>query len=492
MKLGKIKFQHDKIEEFFFKQYIEESEYKGISFFHSVFDLCERNVIYQNGVLQYFLELEKSKRLKELKDLINNMFVEHIDMLSKILVQLLSCSRDLNDTLFYLVNPDDTEESRKIISAIMWGIDQNLQDYSSSTYSIKRIIDGLQTEPINRVIPKDMQIYIYFFKSKLEYFLGDYINALNYVKKAQKVSKCHDSILSTQIDIHYAVILTEQGYSKKCINCLEEDYKVHQDSNNIKIKIDVGIELGRALNHSGQIARTLKLYDDLLIHENEIADSYVLARIYEQKANVLNKLMFHKLQYGFVKKETLSPNTIIEIKKLFKDALLLYNKAIKLLLETNAIFTYSGVLPEKINTYISYSISIEPQGIDECKNMITELDSIFNIISTPFETDFDLSKAYYYEYMKNTDIAESYIKEALNKAIKMQIKNKEAKCRCFYSQFCYRQLKKNTNNAKKWLTIGTKQLEMAIKYYEEYTLIDHNISLENCYLLSENFSQINA
>ena len=67
--------------------------------------------------------------------------------------------------------------------------------------------------------------------------------------------------------------------------------------------VDLGIELGRALNHSGQTTRTLELYNILLSHENEIDDLYALARIYEQKANVLNKLMYHKLQYGFIDKK---------------------------------------------------------------------------------------------------------------------------------------------------------------------------------------------
>lgn len=51
----RIKFQHDKIEEFFFKRYIEENEHTGLPFFHDIFDLSNRNVIYQGGTLQYLL-----------------------------------------------------------------------------------------------------------------------------------------------------------------------------------------------------------------------------------------------------------------------------------------------------------------------------------------------------------------------------------------------------------------------------------------------------
>ena len=279
----------------------------------------------------------------------------------------------------------------------------------------------------------------------------------------------------------------EQGYSKQCIHCLEKDFETYQNSNDLKTKIDLGIELGRAFNHSGQTARTLELYEILLSHESEISDPYVLARIYEQKANVLNKLMYHKLQYGFVEKEALSDDTLGDIKEIFEEALSLYNKSIELLLKANAIFTYSGVLPEKINTYISYSFSIEPRGIDECEQMMNELDLIFNNIRTPFETDSNLSKAYYYEYMNRMDVAENYIKEALDNAMKLQIKNKEAKCRCFYSQFAYRRIKNHVKDTEKWCKLGIEQLDMAIDYYEKNTLTDNNISLKDCYLLKQKF-----
>lgn len=200
--------------------------------------------------------------------------------------------------------------------------------------------------------------------------------------------------------------------------------------------------------------------------------------------------MYHKLQYGFVEKEALSDDTLGDIKELFEEALSLYNKSIELLLKANAIFTYSGVLPEKINTYISYSFSIEPNGIDECEQMMNELDSIFSNISTPFEADSNLSKAYYYEYMNCMDVAENYIKEALDNAMKLQIKNKEAKCRCFYSQFAYRRIKNHVEDTEKWCKLGIKQLDMAIDYYETNALTDNNISLEDCYLLKQKFQNM--
>ena len=80
----------------------------------------------------------------------------------------------------------------------------------------------------------------------------------------------------------------EQGYSRQCIGYLEKDFQSYLNTNDLKTLLEIGIELGRALNHSGQTSRTLKLYDILLVHEDEISDSFILARIYEQKANVLN------------------------------------------------------------------------------------------------------------------------------------------------------------------------------------------------------------
>ena len=487
LNLDRFKFQHDKIEEFFFKQYIEEYEHTGLSFFHAIFDLSRKNVIYQGGILQYLLGMEKRGGLKKLKDLINGLFIDYIDIIPKILVEVLSYSENLKHSLSYLISSDDIEGSKKILFAIIWGIEQSLQDYSAVTYDIKRIVGELQNVPTNIIMSKEAQAYIHFFQSKLEYFSNNYESALDYAGKARMLLGKTNRMLLMKIDLQHAVILMEQGYSKQCIYCLEKDFVTYQNKNDVKTKIDLGIELGRALNHSGQTTRTLELYDTLLTYECEISDSYVLARIYEQKANVLNRLMYHKLQYGFVEKEALSDDALVDIKELFEEALSLYNKSIELLLKTNAIFTYSGVLPEKINTYISYSFSIEPKGIDECEQMINELDSIFGNISTPFETDSNLSKAYYYEYMNRIDTAENYIKKALDNAIKMQIKNKEAKCRYFYSQFSYRQIKNHAKDTEKWYKLGIKQLEMTIDYYEKNTLTDNNIVLEDCYLLKKKF-----
>ena len=61
----------------------------------------------------------------------------------------------------------------------------------------------------------------------------------------------------------------------------EKDFETYQNSNDLKTKIDLGIELGRAFNHSGQTVRTLELYDILLSHESEISDPYVFIMIRE-------------------------------------------------------------------------------------------------------------------------------------------------------------------------------------------------------------------
>ena len=56
-------------------------------------------------------------------------------------------------------------------------------------------------------------------------------------------------------------------------------------------------------------------------------------------------------------------------------------------------FCYSGVVPEKINTYVSYSMSVNEIGMDECKTLIKKVDKLFEDITTPYKTDFNLAKA---------------------------------------------------------------------------------------------------
>lgn len=486
-RLDKIKFQHDKIEEFFFKLYLEEYEYKDVPFFDCIIELSNRNIIYLNGLTQYLISLTKNGRLKDLKELIISLSIKHMERISKIFVGVLSNIDDLEYCLRYLITLNDMESSKKILAIIIWGLDESLQDYSTTKKSVSQIVDCLFELPDNRIVTDEVRAYLSFFVSRVKYFSNQYEKALAYSEKAQNFLGQHKGILSTKIDIHRAVIFIEQGKSVQAIGCLEGDFEEYKNTSELKIMLELGIELGRALNHCGQTNNTLEIYDFLLKYETEIKNPYILARIYEQKANVLNKLMYHKLQYGFVENSCLAINTLTEVENLFKEALTLYEKSIKLLLEANAIFTYSGVIPEKINMLISYSFSIRPTNLDECETMIKELDAIFANISTPFYTDFNISKAYYYEYLNLIDMAESCINIALDTSLKLHTKNKEAKCRCFYAQFAYRQMKKCNKHEKKWYTLGLEHLEKAIDYYRQNTITDNNITLEDCYQLKQKF-----
>ena len=137
--------------------------------------------------MKYLLGMEKRGRLKELKDLVNGLFMEHINLIPKILVEVLSYSENLKHSLSYLLSPDDIEGSKKTVSAIIWGIEQSLKDYSAVTYNIKRIVEELQKVPTNIIMSKEAQTYIYFFQSKLKYFSNHYKSALDYAEEARKL-----------------------------------------------------------------------------------------------------------------------------------------------------------------------------------------------------------------------------------------------------------------------------------------------------------------
>ena len=283
----------------------------------------------------------------------------------------------------------------------------------------------------------------------------------------------------------------ELGFSRKSIELLEKEFELQKEISDLKAFLEIGIELGRALNHSGQVERTLDLYALLLENEKDIADPYILARIYEQKANVLNKIMYEKLQYGFIEKEQLAADIFIEVQSLFNEAIELYDKSMQLLLKINAVFTYSGVVPEKINTYISYSYSVDPVGIEKCTYMINEMDDLFKDIITPFKTDFYLSKAYYFEYKGDIEKAENCINQALDNAISLNIKNKEAKCHDFYSKFIYRLLLNDGNSKSRNVRIGQglKHLNEATDYYIKHTFSEKNIYMSSCVELEQKYEK---
>ena len=199
----------------------------------------------------------------------------------------------------------------------------------------------------------------------------------------------------------------ELGYSKKSILLLNEELE-----NNPSKLIGIGIELGRALDHSGQVKQALELYKKF--DDCNITDTYLLSRFYEQKANVLNKRMYRILQYGFISASSLQSNELEQVEELFSEAIDLYNRSIELTLKINALWSYTGIVPQLINTYISFSYSLREIGIDECTQYIDEVDKMLENFVTPFKTDFYLSKAYYYEYLKNFTEAKSCIIIALN------------------------------------------------------------------------------
>lgn len=486
----RIKFQHDKIEEVFFKEYIEEYEDKGISFFFDIFHLCKKNVIYQGGVLQYFVMLIKNNNLSLYKKLIISLSIDFPEIVPSIVIESLSASSDLMLTLQDLINEGDVDSSKKVINIILWGLDESLQAYSIVTYDLIKIIDVMLSFSNDQIISKDNKAYLYHFKSKLLYYINNYDEAQRFAKQAINMAENSNNILLSKINTHYSVLWMELGFSKKSIEILEKEFDYYNNINNIKSSIEIGIDLGRALHHSGQTKRTLDLYKIIFKNKHIITSPYMLARLYEQKANVLNSIMYEKLNYGFTKKADIPDNVLNEVTKLFNEAIALYDNSMKLLLETNAMFSYSGVVPEKINTYISYSYSIEPKGIHECQRMIAEVDSLLKDMVTPFKTDFYLAKAYYYEYIGEISKSKLHIEEARQHAQKLKNKNKEAKCNLFFSRFAYRRILSNAENINTWITKGLNSVNQAIDYYIQYTLIENNSTLKNSIILRRQFEAL--
>ncbi len=485
--LERIAFQHDKIEEFFFKEYIEEFEYQGFDFYQKVVGLIDQNVIYQKGLIQYLFGLLTKKKLNAFKYLTSNFFKDHNILLPQIVVQTLFQSKDLEGHLAYLLNPDDLEESQRMINVLIRGIEMVLLDFTA-TSMMSNLINQLLEIKLGNIVTKEHQAYLYYFQSKIYYYANDYQNAQNAIEKSLEVLGDSNRLLSSKLSIHFAVIVMELGYSRQCIEILENPYETEMNGD-FNTLTEIGIELGRALNHSGIIDKTLGIYDTLLGNELNIKDPYVLARIYEQKANTLNKIMFEKLQYGFVPKSSISDKDLLEIDNLFEQSLTLYDESMRLLLDLNAIFTYGGVVPEKIITYISYSYSIGPRGISECKSMIEELDHLFQQISTPYITDFLISKSYYHEFLGDYDLAYSLIETAIEKAKLLRIKNKEAKCHEHKSRFIYRKALKLASHSNEDVNEGLDSLKRATSYYEQYTLKE-NIFLKSAYELEANLQKL--
>ncbi|MBR3918169.1 MAG: SIR2 family protein [Clostridia bacterium] len=482
----RIRFKHDKIEECFFKKYIEEYRFQGIELFRKIFSLCRKNLIYQSGLIQYLTDLVHVD-ISEFKDTIISLSLENMDTLPKYVVEALSQSKDLSEDLRYLLHEKDVINSKKFINILILGFDESLLAYSLITYDLKRVIDCLLSFTNNRIITDDIKAYLNYFVSRLYYFTNDYASALNHANIALELINQTNAKLLTKINMHKAVIFMEQGYSRSSIEILSGEYKKYETSKDIENKMRVGIELGRALNHSGQIEGPLLIYDTLLNENLEDHNPYVLARIFEQKGNSLNKIMFTELNHGFTSKELLSRETIIKARDLFFEAVKLYEDSMELLLKENEVFCYGGVVPELINTYVGYSFSVEPYGIDECRELIREVDTLFEKIVTPYKADFYLAKAYFFEYLGEIEKAVACIKIALQSSVELTNRNKEAKCCVFYSQFAYRRLLKlDTNIASTvWRELGLKYISQSINYYQTHTVVENNVNLESCLALKE-------
>lgn len=471
-----IRFAHDRIEEFFFQEYIREYEFDDSFDFNKIIDLASQNMIYYNGMARYLLNLMENQELERYKQLILTFAIYYRDIISKLLIETLAHSKKIKKNIEYLLNVRDFNNSKRILSTLFHGLDISLQVYSSLTIDSGKIINELLSLSTGTLLSKENYKTLQYFKSKQYYYTNDFEKALECVNSAISFYEHEEiSLEVTKMRIHYSVILMELGYSKKTISILEKEYNYYKNISDYNMMLEIGIELGRAYNHSGQTTITLALYDELLQIEN--INSYALARIYEQKANVLNNIMYSELDYGFSVPKSVTREVKEYVEQLYAEAIVLYENSMDILLNTDELFTYSGVVPEKINTYISYSFSISPVGIQECETLLQETDALFQNLTTPFKTDFYLSWAYFCEYKGELQCAEEYIKKALENAEKMNIKNKEAKCYVFFSQFAYRRTFhiSDETEKQKWCKQGLACIAKALHYYNNHTVLENNI-----------------
>ena len=478
--LKRIKFSHDQIEEIFFKKYIIEFEENAIDFFDNVMELSKKNIIYRRGFLKYFIFLINEKKLAKFKDLSLQLVTPNFYDFSNIVVEALSCSETLNDDFRFLLDESDMNSSRQMYRIIIWGIENSLPTYPLHIFDLEKIIDSLLNFKSKIVLKSDIAS-LYYFKSKICYYEGQYKQALAYVENANSFIIEKDRILQSTLNIHKAIIFMEQGYSKQSINIFKEEFTYFKKTDDFDKMVEVGIELGRAMNHSGQTLDTLALYDELLNDEREIKDINVIAKLYERKANVIDHMIYHLLQFGTVPVESLDKKTLAAIENLFEESVALYKKSMNLLREINDMFTYTGVTPELINLYTCFSSVSQKDYSMECEKMIEETDQLFMRISTPFQADFYLSKSYFYEHMGELEKAEKYIEMAVENSSRLGIQNKIAKSNSFYAHFAIRCLQKYPTDIRrrKWIEKGKERLDIAIAYYQQYTVTSNNVSLED-------------
>lgn len=489
--LKRIKFSHDQIEETFFKKYIIEFGDNDIDFFDSIMELSKKNVIYQRGFLKYFIYLIDENKLAKFKDLSLQLITTNFYYLSNIVVESLSFSNTLDEDFRFLFDESDINSSQQMYRIIIWGIENSLPTYPLHNFDLEKVIDSLLNFK-NSIVLKSDTASLYYFKSKIFYYKGEYKQALEYVENAISFVPEKNHMLQSAINIHKAIIFMEQGYSKQSINIFKEEFAYFKKLDDFDRMVEIGIELGRAMNHSGQTSETLALYDELLNDNREIKDMNVIAKLYERKANVIDHIIYHLLQFGTIPVESLDNKTLTTIEALFKESENLYKKSIDLLQKINDMFTYTGVTPELINIYTCISSVFKKDYSTECQKMIDDTDQLFMRISTPFQADYYLAKSYFYEYKGDLHNAEKYIETAIENASELGIQNKIAKSNSCYAHFAIRCLQKYPTDIrrKKWIKDGMERLDMAIKYYQQYTVTSDNISLEDDIALKKQIESI--
>ncbi len=473
-----IKFSHDKIEAFFFGKYLEEYVHINENTISKILELCNKNLIYQEGFTQ-FLIYKAQVDISNFKKIITVNSISNKGIIPKLTIEVISHLNNIDKDLEFLLHESDFANSKNLINIIIEGLDDCITAFSLISFDLMKVIDAIISIS-NKIVSNDVIAYMYYFKSRLNYFNNSYSESITHADNALNFVDEKNYSLITKISLHKAVVLMEQGYSTESIEILQKEYN-HYNYFNDKVKI--GIELGRAYNHNGKIDEPLQLYEELLQYEPQIYKPYIIARICEQKGNTLNKKMYEKLNYGFKRYDQLSDAEIKDINNLYKEALFLYSKAMNLLISENEVFCYSGVIPEKINTYISYSMSIKEEGITECESLVNSADVLFDNITTPFKTDFNLAKAYYYEYLDDIEKAIICINLAKENADKLEIRNKKAKCNLFHSQFAYRRILKSDYhiiNNLEWQIIGINSANDALKYYETNTEKKDNYNIRAC------------
>ena len=479
-----IKFNHDKIEEFFFAKYLEQQDVFNNEVLNKILDICQKNLIYQGGFVQFLIS-KANENLEDFKDIVTSNAPNNMNILPKLTIDAISHFNNPEEDLIYLLHERDYLRSEALINIIITGIDDSLFFCSLLTYDLIILIS-------NRIVNNDVKSFMYYFKSKLYYFNNNFDAAAEAAEKSIKIINQNNTSLITKLNMHKAVILMEFGNSADSASILNSEFKKH--TNNFNNKLRIGIELGRVLNHNGQIKTPLKIYDELLNNDSQITDPYILARLYSQKGDSLMKVLFEKLQNGFVAKEKLSENVKNEAKTVFDDMIFFYKQSMDLFMKANEVFYYSGVVPELINTYVCYSMSLDANGIDECKDLIVKTDNLFENITTPYKADFYLAKAYYYEYLVDIAKAIECIQIAQAHSKNLKIKNKEAKCNLFYGQFAYRQILNNRFSICskfEWKSSGMTSIIKALEYYKKYTNIHNNYYINNCKTLICLFNQVN-